>query len=196
MEAGSENARAQTSHEVTAALGAVKDGVPGAQNRLIQLVYEELRRLARQRAPQSLGPATLCPTALVHEAYLRLMDGQQLGWADRNHFLGAAACAMRSAVVDYARHRNAQKRGGGAVQLELSPQLSEVDQRVSDVLDVHEALDRLALVSSRASRVVELLYFGGLQEEEAAAVLDVSARTVRREWRFARAWLFDQLRTQ
>jgi RNA polymerase sigma factor (TIGR02999 family) len=132
---------------------------------------------------------TLQPTALINEAYLRLMGGKEPQWDNRAHFFAAAASAMRSILVDHARARHAQKRGGGRRRESLSEAVDPSIDRAADVLSVHEALGKLETIDPRKSRTVELLFFGGLSVEETAAVLGSSPRTVKRDWRFARAWL-------
>ena len=145
-------------------------------DKLLPVVYQELRRLAQHHIRQERPDHTLQATALVHEVYLKLIDTKVARWENRAHFFAVAAQVMRHILVDLARERRAQKRGGG------------------QKLALDEALERLAAVDARQSRVVELRYFGGLSTEEAAEVLGISARTVKREWRMARAWLHRELR--
>lgn len=146
------------------------------------------RYLARERAGH-----TLQTTALVHEAWVRLVHQERLAEADRTVFLGAAARAMRRILVDYARRRRAAKRGGAAVKVPMDEALALYEERSQDLLALDEALTRLGAMDADLARIVELRFFGGLTEEEAAAVLGVSARSVRRGWRAARAWLAAQL---
>jgi RNA polymerase sigma factor (TIGR02999 family) len=178
--------------DVTRALAEVSGGVPDADARLLELVYGELHRLASAKMGAQQRDHTLQPTALVHEAYLRLLGGPggAPDFRSRAHFFTAAAAAMRSILVDHARRRHAQKRGGGAAaHVTLHPDLVGERDPFERVLQVHDLLDRLAASHPRPARVVELLFFAGLGVEAAAAVLDVSDRTVKRDWRFARAWL-------
>jgi RNA polymerase sigma factor (TIGR02999 family) len=157
------------------------------------LLYEELRRLARRRLRGERPDHTLQPTALVHEVYLRLLNQHAADWTNRAQVLGLAATMMRRILVNHARERKAAKRGGGKrITLSLAGTLPVEDREapVVDILDLHEALDRLALIDARKSRVVELKFFGGMTTEEMAEVLQVSPATVEREWSFARAWLY------
>jgi len=178
------------SDAVTRALAEVRDGSPRADTRLLALVYDELKRLAAAKLGRRAPVHTLEPTALVHEAYLRLLGGGKApSYRDSAHFFTAAAAAMRSILVDHARRKGAGKRGGGALRVTLHPGLVGADAPEERILQVHEALERLATEHARAAQVVELLFFAGLSAEEAAQVLGVSDRTVKRDWRFGRAWL-------
>ncbi len=179
------------SADVTRALAAVSAGVPRADTRLLELVYGELKRIAAAKMAGQDPAHTLQPTALVHEAYLRLL-GRAAGapaFRDGAHFFTAAAAAMRSILVDHARRKQAEKRGGGAGHVTLHPDLVGGSDPLEKILQVHEALGGLAADHPRPARVVELLFFAGLSVEEAAGVLGVSDRTVKRDWRFARACL-------
>lgn len=176
-------------NEVTDLLTALRQGDPAAASRLVPLVYEELHAMAHRRLRRFRPGQTLNTTALVHEAYLKLVAPARADWQDRVHFLAVAATAMRYIVVDYARRRSAEKRGGGLRHTSLEAAKLGVEGRAVEMLALDQALQRLAAVSERLARVVELLFFGGLTEEEAAAVLGVSERTVRRDWRKARAFL-------
>jgi len=179
--------------EVTHLLEAVRRGEDGAVNRLMPLLYGELRFLAhRQLRRQGRNP-TLDSTALVHEAYLRLVNRDRADWRDRSHFLAVAALAMRHILVDRARRRAAAKRGQGAVRVTLDEGHRAADPRAVDLLAVDEALTALAARSERLARLVELRFFGGLTEEEISEVLELSRRTVRRDWRKARAFLYREL---
>jgi RNA polymerase sigma factor (TIGR02999 family) len=160
--------------------------------RLTPLVHQELRRIARRCLRAERRDQSLPPTALVHEAYLRLVDARQVNWQNRSHFLAMAARLMRRVLVDAARARNRQKRGAGAVQVSLSDGLLTTEQRY-DVITLDYALDALAAIDPRRSKVVELRFFGGLDVKETAAVLDVSPETVMRDWKLARAWLRREL---
>jgi RNA polymerase sigma factor (TIGR02999 family) len=180
--------------DVTRMLLAWGAGSPGAEERLFPLVYDELKRIARRHLRRERGEHTLQPTALVHEAYLRLVDQTRVTWQNRAQFYGVAATMMRRILVNHARAHAAQKRGGGgAGRLSLEDANVPVEQGAADLLALDEALERLAALDARKSRVVELLYFGGLENEEAAEVLGVSEKTVRRDWQMARAWLYREI---
>jgi RNA polymerase sigma-70 factor (ECF subfamily) len=181
------------SQDVTRLLVDMRQGVPGAETRLLGLVYRELRRIARQCLRNERPDHTLQPTALVHEAYLRLAGAGGVDWQNRAHFFAVSANTMRRILVDYARNRNARKRGGPAVRLDIPEALMVSEQRSEQVLQLDEALSRLAEFDPRQSKIVELRFFGGLTEEEIAEVLGVSARTVKRDWSMARAWLLGEM---
>lgn len=181
------------SHEVTRLLHELRGGDRAAIDKLVPLIYEDLRRIARRQLLRERVGHTLSTTALVHEAYFRLVDLERVEWQDRAHFCAVAAQAMRRILVDYARRRNAQKRGGQQPRLSLDENRVAVDDQAELVLSLDEALTRLSALDERLSQVVEYRYFGGLTEEEAAEVLGVSARTVRRDWSKAKAWLFKEL---
>ncbi len=168
-------------------------GVPQDPNELFPLVYAELRRIAAREMRHERPGRTLQTTALVHEAYLRLLKGASLSFESRAHFLGIAARAMREILIEHARGRGARKRGGGAVRLTLDDLTAPVAAPAVDVLALNEALERLARLDERHARVVELRYFGGLSVEETAAALDLSPATVKRAWTLARAWLYREL---
>ncbi len=156
---------------------------------LMPLVYEELRLIARGYLQRERSDHTLQATALVHEAYLRLVDQTQLTWKNRAHFFGVAARVMRRILVDHARRHGAEKRGGDWAKVELDEARLSASSRPVDLIALDEALLDLAKLDPRQSQIVELRFFGGLTIEEAAEVLDVSPRTVRRDWRIAKAWL-------
>jgi RNA polymerase sigma factor (TIGR02999 family) len=179
----------QASHEVTALLLAWSEGDTGAFDRLVPLVYDELRRLAKHYMRDERAGHTLETTALIHEAYLRLIDTSQVRWQNRAHFFSIAARLMRQILVDFARERGYQKRGGGARQVSLDEALLISRERDEDLVALDEALGALAEVDERKARVVELRFFGGLSEKEIAEALQVSAETVRRDWRLAKSWL-------
>ena len=179
--------------EVTQLLLAWSDGDQAAFEQLVPLIYEELRRLARRHMGRERVGHTLQTTALVNEAYLRLIDAQRVRWQNRAHFFAVSAQLMRRILVDFARAKRSDKRGGGAEQVSLDEALVVSPERGADLLALDEALCRLADLSPRQSRVVELRYFGGLNEEEVAEVLKVSPRTVRSDWSLARAWLRREL---
>ena len=180
-------------HEVTQILQEWNDGSPEAPERLMSLVYAELRRLARSYLQREREAHTLQPTALVNEAYLRLVDQTQVAWENRAHFFGIAAQLMRRILVDHARAHLAEKRGGPAVKIQLDEAHFMPAEKGDDLLALDEALLKLAETDSRMSRVVELRFFGGLSELEAAEVLGISERTVRRDWQMAKLWLYREL---
>jgi RNA polymerase sigma factor (TIGR02999 family) len=180
-------------HEVTQLLGERSRGNGGALEKLAPLVYEELRRLAHHYMQGQRPDHTLQTTALVNEAYLRLADKARPDFANRSHFLAVAAKAMRHILVDRAKAAQRQKRGGGAAKVELDEAALVSPQEPKAILDLNDALERLGTLDSRKAQVVELRYFGGLKEEEIAEVLKVSAVTVRRDWVFAKTWLYGQL---
>jgi RNA polymerase sigma factor (TIGR02999 family) len=156
-------------------------------------VYEELRRVAHHHLSGQRRDHTLQTTALVNEAYLRLADQTIPRWENRAHFFAVAARAMRQILVSYARSQQSQKRGGGAVKVELDQAALVSPEESKEIVDLHEALERLTTLDSRKVQVVELKYFGGLTYDEIAEVLKISRITVRRDWKFARAWLYKEL---
>lgn len=188
-----ESAAMQTPpHEITALLCAWKAGDGKAYEDLIKIVYPHLHRLAaRQMRRESVGH-TLSATALVHEAYLRLLDSN-LDWRDRSHFLAVAAVVMRRVLVDHARSRKSGKRGSGALKVSLDEVSLAVSPTPANILDLDDALTRLAERDSRKARLVELRYFGGMSCEEAANVIGTSVATANRDLKFARAWLRQEL---
>ena len=161
---------------------------------MTRLVYEELRQLAHKYMSGQRADHTLQTTALVNEAYLRLAGQGGPGFANRSHFLAVAATAMRQVLVDYARSTLRQKRGAGAKALTLDEGALLSPEPTQEILDLNEALEKLAALDARKARVVELQYFGGLNQDEIAEILNVSAVTVRRDWTFSRAWLYAELR--
>ena len=169
-------------------------GVPHDPNEIFPLVYAELRRIAAREMRRERPGRTLQTTALVHEAYLRLLKDASLSFENRAHFLGIAARAMREILIEHARGRAARKRGGGAVRLTLDDLAAPVAAPSIDVLALDEALERLARLDARHARVVELRYFGGLSVEETASAMNLSPATVKRAWTLARAWLFRELK--
>lgn len=179
--------------DVTLILKDVRAGDRTVVDRLFALVYEELRRIAHAHLLRERRDHTLSTTALVHEAYLRLVDQTRVEWQDRAHFCAVAARAMRRILVDYARRRQAQKRGGKEQPLPLDEARVAVDEQATLLLSLDQALDRLSALNERLAAVVEYRFFGGLTEKETAEVLDVSARTVRRDWVKAKAWLYKEL---
>src|ERR1700675_2959669 len=180
-------------HRVTQLLEQWSSGDNAALAELTPLVYEELRRLAHHFMEGQRPDHTLQTTALVNEAYLRLADQANPNWQSRAHFFAVAARAMRQILVNYAKSQRAQKRGGGALKVELDEAALVSPEESKEIVDLHEALERLAALDSRKAQVVELKYFGGLNYDEMAEVLKISPVTVRRDWRFAKAWLYTQL---
>jgi RNA polymerase sigma factor (TIGR02999 family) len=178
---------------VTALLRAWSDGNEAALEQLMPLVEAELRRLARSYMRRERRGHTLQTTALVNEAFLRLTNARALGWQDRAHFLGIAARLMRRVLVDYARARGYRKRGGGACRVTLDEGLVASPEPQLNVVALDRALEALAAVDARKSRVIELRFFGGLSVEETAEVLHVSSDTVKRDWRLAKLWLLREL---
>jgi RNA polymerase sigma factor (TIGR02999 family) len=188
------NAQAPPSGDLTTLLRAWRSGDPAALDQLVPLVYDVLRQLAAQRLRNSgSGAATLQPTALVHEAFLRLVHGE-VDWQSRAHFFAVASTTMRNVAIDHARRRQAGKRGGDVVRVQLTSEVEAAAEGPAvDVLALDVALSRLEALDSRQAKVVELRFFAGLSSEETAAVLDCSPSTVERDWRTARAWLFREL---
>ena len=182
--------------EITALLTAWRAGDEAALAELTTLVYGELHRLARHYMAQERRGHTLQATALVHEAFVRLVDRKNVDWQNRAHFFGIAAQLMRQILVDFARSRRYAKRGGGAVQVPLDENLNIGTGRTGDLVAIDEALTALAALDERQAKVVEMRFFGGLTHEQIAEVLGVSAGTVRRDWSLARAWLYGQLATK
>jgi RNA polymerase sigma factor (TIGR02999 family) len=192
--------RAVAPRAITEVLGELREGVPGALDRLIPLVYEDLARIAHRQLGLEGPGHTLSTSALVHEAYLRLVDQTRAHWADRAQFYAVAAHVMRRVLVDHARRHRATRRGGGdprpvsldALDVKDAGNLA-VDDRADVLLAVDEALDRLAMLDARQARVVDCRFFGGLTETETAEALGVTSRTVERDWAKARGWLYQEL---
>jgi RNA polymerase sigma-70 factor, ECF subfamily len=178
---------------VTELLEQWSQGDDAALAELTPLVYEELRRLAHRQMGGERPDHTLQTTALVNEAYLRLADQTNPPWQNRAHFFAVAARAMRQILVSYARAQRSEKRGGGALKMELDEAAIVSPEQSKAIVDLHEALERLGTLDSRKARVVELKYFGGLNHDEIAEVMKVSTVTVRRDWVFAKAWLYEEL---
>lgn len=181
------------SGNVTQLLFDWRNGNDDALNQLMSLVYDELRGLAKRYMSRERVSHTLQTNALVNEAYLRLINQQDVDWQNRAHFFAIAAQVMRHLLVDHARAKQYAKRGGGAQQITLDEGVAIAAEQSVDVLALHEALEQLAEVDERKSRIVELRYFGGLSAEETAEVLGVSEITIKREWLKAKAWLFREL---
>ncbi len=175
--------------EITRLLTQWQDGSQAALDKLLPLVYDELRRIAGGYMRREPSDPMLQTTALVHEAYLRLVEQRDVRWQTRAHFFAVAAQVMRRILVDYARGRRRAKRGGGATELSISDVAIISNERAEEVLAVNSALESLTAIDPRKSRVFELRYFGGMSVEEAAAALQISPATVARDWRMAKAWL-------
>jgi RNA polymerase sigma factor (TIGR02999 family) len=175
--------------DVTRLLVAWRGGEASALDRLLPLVYAQLHEVAHRYMRDERPNHPLQTTALVHEAYLRLIDVERVDWQSRNHFLAIAARMMRRVLVEAARRRNADKRGGDASHVALDEAFVPAPERSADLLALDDALEHLAALAPRKARVVELRYFGGLTVEETATVLEVSAETVMRDWRMAKLWL-------
>jgi RNA polymerase sigma-70 factor, ECF subfamily len=182
------------SHDVTRLLARWTDGDEAALQQLVPIVHQELRRLARRQMSGERPGHTLQPTALVNEAYLRLINLKEMRWQNRAHFFAMSARLMRRILVDFARSRGYQKRGGGAKQVSFTQALEVAEGQPTDVVALDDALEALTHLDERKSRVVELRFFGGLSEEETAEVLNVSRETVKRDWKFAKMWLRRHLR--
>ena len=182
-------------NDVTQILAAMRgESRKDVMERLVPVVYDELRALARAQLRHERPDHSLQATALVHEAYLRLLGGNQPPWNDRSHFFRAAAEAMRRILIEHARKRGRIKRGGKRVRVELSSVDLASEQDLDEILALDDAFQRLEEQDSKAADVVRLRFFAGLSVEETAKAMDLSERTVKREWAFARAWLYDALR--
>lgn len=179
--------------DFTQLLHRAQTGDKDSLDRLLPLVYQELRRVAANQLQKERGDHTLQPTALVHEAYLRLIEQREVDWRNRAHFFSIAAEMMRRILVNYAVQRKAQKRGDGATHLALDDALSYGEETDLDVILLNEALERLAEFDARQARIVELRFFGGLTIEETAQVMSISDSAVKREWRMAKSWLKTQI---
>jgi RNA polymerase sigma factor (TIGR02999 family) len=180
-------------HQVTVLLERMREGNPEASAQLIPLVYQELRRMAAGYMQRERPNHTLQATALVNEAYLRLVGGERPTPQNRAHFLAIAAHTMRQVLMDYGRQHRAGKRGGGAQPVDFDAELLVASDSLEDVLAVNEALERLEKFDPRQSQLIELRFFAGLTVEEAAEVMGISAITVKREWRSAKAWLHREM---
>jgi RNA polymerase sigma factor (TIGR02999 family) len=180
--------------DVTQLLLELKRGNKEAEGDLIPLVYRELRRIAGAQLRRESPNHSLQPTALVHEAYLRLTDIKEIDWQCRSHFFAVSATVMRRILVDHARASHARKRGDGWDAISLNDAILPAPDRAPEILDLDDALKRLAELDQRQSKIVELRFFAGMSEQETGDVLGISARTVKREWRIAKAWLFKELR--
>jgi RNA polymerase sigma factor (TIGR02999 family) len=176
---------------VSEALLGYRQGNPGAFDRLVALVYDDLRRIARRQLGRLQPGQTINSTGLVHEAYLKMVDHSRMSLQDRAHFFAVSARAMRQILVDHARRRGRQKRGANRKATELDEAMTPVAADAERILLMHDALDRLTAVDARLTQVVECRFFAGYSEEETADILGVSPRTVRRDWTRARAWLHE-----
>jgi RNA polymerase sigma factor (TIGR02999 family) len=180
--------------DVTHLLNAIEQGDPHAAGQLLPLLYDELRRLAAQQLGREKAGQTLQPTALVHEAYLRLVGkGDEPHWDGRGHFFAAAAEAMRRILVENARHKRSLKQGGDRVRREFDEVQPAAPEPVEDLLALDEALDKLAIKDPQKAELVKLRYFAGMTIEEASAVLGISAATAKRHWAYTRAWLYQEI---
>lgn len=178
---------------VTELLGRARSGDAGALADVFPLIYDELRRLAGQQLRREPDGHTLSPTALVHEAYIRLVDYSRVEWTGRAHFLATASTAMRRVLVDHARGQRSAKRGGARRRLSLDDVELGAEERADLLVALDEALDRLRAVDARQARVVECRFFGGMTEEETAAALGIGLRTAKRDWARAKSWLHREL---
>ena len=183
----------QSSENITRLLLAWGNGNTAALDELMPLVYDELRRIAKNYMRGQRGGHTLQTTALVNEAYLKLIDSSRVNWQNRTHFFAISAQLMRRVLVDFARAKRSLKRGGERIQITLDEKIEEPFEKETDLIELDEALQTLAEMNPRQSQIVELRYFGGLSEEEIAETLNISTRTVRRDWNVARAWLYREL---
>ena len=181
------------SHQISLLLADWSKGDNFAFEQLMPLVYEELRRMARRYMRRQPSGHTFQTTELIHEAYLKIAGQSEQNWQNRAHFFGVAAQAMRHILVDYARSKQSQKRGGWQERVTLSDNIAVTGNQPKEIVALDEALNSLSALDERKSRVVELKYFGGLKTEEIAEVLKISPETVKRDWRFARTWLLREL---
>jgi RNA polymerase sigma-70 factor (ECF subfamily) len=179
--------------DITALLRRISNGDSAAEASLIPQIYQDLRRMAAAHLRRERRDHTLQPTALVHEVYLRLLGSTGIEWSSRTHFFRLAATVMRRILVDHARNRKAGKRGGDHVRISLDQFFGATEQVTDLVIDVDAALTRLAVIDQRQAKVVEMRFFAGLSEEEIGGILNLSSRTVKREWAMARAWLRGEL---
>lgn len=181
--------------DVTQLLIQLRKGEDGVYDQLYPLIYDELRRIAYMHMNRQRNDHILSRTELVHEAYLKMIDQTRIDFNDRNHFLAIASRCMRQILIDYARRRDAQKRGGKKRDLTFIDELFEAqDKKARELIDIDEALDRLARLNDRLSRVVEMRFFGEMTIEETARALNVSESTVKRDWMKARGWLYKELK--
>ncbi|MCB9850635.1 MAG: sigma-70 family RNA polymerase sigma factor [Phycisphaerales bacterium] len=181
--------------DITQILNAVDQGDPHAAEQLLPLVYEELRKLAHDRMAGEAAGHTLQATALVHEAYLRLLrpDGEDPGWCNRGHFFAAAAEAMRRILIDRARAKRSDKRGGKRQRIELDPAQLTVDAVPEELIDLDDAIQKFSAVEPKKAELVKLRFFSGLSMDECAEIMGLAPRTARDHWAYARAWLFREM---
>lgn len=180
--------------EITQLLIEAREGDAGAYDQLFPLVYDELKRIARNQLAREYSEHTLRKTELVHEVYLKLVDQTQIEWQDRTHFFAIAARSMRQILVDHARKKKAQKRGGDKTHIPLDEDEIDLRKHAEQIVELDELLDRLEELDERMARTVELRFFGGMSIEETAEFLGVSTSTVDRDWKKARGWLYQRLR--
>lgn len=185
--------RESSPEDVTKLLVAWSQGEQSALDKLIPLVYDELHRLAKRQMGHERAGHPLQTTALVNEAYLRLIEASQVGWQNRAHFFAVSAQLMRRILVDFARSRKRVKRGGDVRQVSLDEAIEVSEERESDLVALDDALSALAAIDPRKSKVVELRFFGGLSVEETAEVLNISTETIMRDWKFAKSWLLREM---
>jgi RNA polymerase sigma-70 factor, ECF subfamily len=183
-----------TKHKVTCLLSELSSGNQAVLSEIVPLLYDELRRLAASYLRRERQGHTLQPTALVHEAYLRLAEQEHVNWRNRGHFIGIAAQLMRRVLVDHARSHKAVKRGGPLPKLSLDEAMVYSRENAGEIIILDEALSRLAQIDKRQARIVELRVFGGLSVDETAEMLEVSPATVKRDWSMAKAWLAREIR--
>lgn len=183
----------EDTHEVTEILRNWREGEPDASERLFPLVYDELKRQARKYLSRERRDHTLQPTALVHEAYLKMVNQNSFVAENRTHFYAVASRLMRQILVDHARAHKAEKRGGAAQRFSIEDLQILPEQSAADLLELNEALQKLESIDERKCRVVDMRFFGGLKENEIAEVLGVNEKTVRRDWQFAKLWLYREL---
>ncbi|HUK89827.1 MAG TPA: ECF-type sigma factor [Blastocatellia bacterium] len=186
----------QSSEEITGLLRDWRNGNRDALDKLIPIVYDDLRRIARRYIRRQAAGQTLQTTAVVHEAYMRLAGKDDVDWQNRAHFYGVCAQVMRSLLVDRARARGAAKRGGGLYRAPMVDPLDPSDNKAIDIIALDGALEGLASIDPRKAKIVELRYFGGLTVEETASFLDLSPITIKREWLKAKAWLYNELNNE
>lgn len=178
---------------ITLLLESCSNGNKNAVNELLPIVYNELRKISSKYLHDEYRNHTLQTTELVHEAYIKLVGGQEINWQNRAHFFGIAANSMRQILVDYARKRNSQKRGEGKTHVSLDDAEDMIFSSEEDIIALDEALKKLEAIEERSSKIVELRYFSGLTIEETANVLNISPATAKRDWNFAKAWLYREI---
>jgi RNA polymerase sigma factor (TIGR02999 family) len=193
---GTDGVQAEKQHAVTRALASAASGDRESQDRLWHLTYAELHQIAQRHLLGERPDHTLSATALVHEAYLKLVDQRDIDWQDRGHFFGVASNVCRRILVDHARRRLAQKRGGARIKVTLDPAMVAVHGQSDEILALNEALERLSELNERLAKIVECRYFGGLSEEQTAEALGISVRTVRRDWVKAKGLLYTMLQAE